>query len=268
MSSWPASRSTPTSETIIQIAPGPRLGEKVLKFEGRLQGVRRRQRPANLDAGLLVQCAARRDRRRDRPQRHGQDDAHAHDRRPGAARRRHDRHWPDRRPILCRSAPRRPERREQRCSPRSPAEPIGSRWATCRSIPAPTSPVSTSAARNNRKRWANARAASETASIWPRCSVRAATCCCWTNRPTTSTWPRCGCWNRRCWISRAARWSSATTGSSSTESARTCWVMEGDGRTRWFEGNFAAYEAAVMAENPDRFAHRRAKYQQLGGKLR
>ena len=45
-------------------------------------------------------------------------------------------------------------------------------------------------------------------------------------------------------------------------------VMEGDGKTRWFEGNFAAYEAAVLAENPDRFAHRRAKYQRLTGKLR
>jgi ATP-binding cassette ChvD family protein len=44
-------------------------------------------------------------------------------------------------------------------------------------------------------------------------------------------------------------------------------VMEGDGRTRWFEGNFAEYEAAVMAENPDRFEHRRAKYQRLTGKL-
>ena len=40
-------------------------------------------------------------------------------------------------------------------------------------------------------------------------------------------------------------------------------VMEGDGKTRWFEGNFAAYEAAVMAENPDRLIHRRAKYQHL-----
>ena len=44
-------------------------------------------------------------------------------------------------------------------------------------------------------------------------------------------------------------------------------VMEGDGRTRWFEGNFAAYEAAVMAENPERFAHRRAKYHRLGAPL-
>ncbi len=45
-------------------------------------------------------------------------------------------------------------------------------------------------------------------------------------------------------------------------------VMEGNGRTRWFEGNFAQYEAAVLAENPERFAHRRAKYQRLTGKLR
>jgi energy-dependent translational throttle protein EttA len=45
-------------------------------------------------------------------------------------------------------------------------------------------------------------------------------------------------------------------------------VMEGDGRTRWFEGNFAAYEASVMAENPERFAHRRGKYQRLIGRLR
>jgi energy-dependent translational throttle protein EttA len=45
-------------------------------------------------------------------------------------------------------------------------------------------------------------------------------------------------------------------------------VMDGDGKTRWFEGNFAAYEEAVLAENPDRFAHRRGKYQRLTGKLR
>ena len=45
-------------------------------------------------------------------------------------------------------------------------------------------------------------------------------------------------------------------------------VLEGGGRTRWFEGNFAAYEASVMAENPERFAHRRGKYQRLTGKLR
>jgi hypothetical protein len=35
-----------------------------------------------------------------------------------------------------------------------------------------------------------------------------------------------------------------------------------------FEGNFAAYEAAVLASNPKRFAHRRTKYQRLSAKLR
>ena len=40
-------------------------------------------------------------------------------------------------------------------------------------------------------------------------------------------------------------------------------VMEGSGKTRWFEGNFAAYEAAVLAEDPDRLAHRRSKYKRL-----
>jgi ATP-binding cassette ChvD family protein len=44
-------------------------------------------------------------------------------------------------------------------------------------------------------------------------------------------------------------------------------IMEGDGRVGWFEGNFAAYEAAALAENPDRLAHRRAKYQRLTGTL-
>jgi sulfate-transporting ATPase len=40
-------------------------------------------------------------------------------------------------------------------------------------------------------------------------------------------------------------------------------VMEGSGKTRWFEGNFTAYERAVTAEDPDRLAHRRGKYKRL-----
>ncbi|MFB3891414.1 MAG: energy-dependent translational throttle protein EttA [Phycisphaerae bacterium] len=40
-------------------------------------------------------------------------------------------------------------------------------------------------------------------------------------------------------------------------------VLEGDGRTRWFTGNFAAYEDAILAENPERVAHRRARYRRL-----
>jgi ATP-binding cassette ChvD family protein len=40
-------------------------------------------------------------------------------------------------------------------------------------------------------------------------------------------------------------------------------IMDGNGKTRWFEGNFAAYEDAVAAENPERMAHRRSKYHRL-----
>ena len=40
-------------------------------------------------------------------------------------------------------------------------------------------------------------------------------------------------------------------------------VFEGGGKVRWFEGNFASYEDAVAAESPDRLAHRRGKYKRL-----
>ena len=40
-------------------------------------------------------------------------------------------------------------------------------------------------------------------------------------------------------------------------------VFQGDGKTQWFVGNFAAFEEKIQAENPDRLAHRRGKYKQL-----
>ncbi|MEN6386066.1 MAG: energy-dependent translational throttle protein EttA [Phycisphaerales bacterium] len=40
-------------------------------------------------------------------------------------------------------------------------------------------------------------------------------------------------------------------------------VFEGNGKTQWFVGNFAAYEEKIQAENPDRLAHRRGKYKPL-----
>jgi energy-dependent translational throttle protein EttA len=40
-------------------------------------------------------------------------------------------------------------------------------------------------------------------------------------------------------------------------------IFEGDGKTRWFEGNFRAYEESLAAGNPDRIAHRRSKYKRL-----
>ena len=43
-------------------------------------------------------------------------------------------------------------------------------------------------------------------------------------------------------------------------------VFEGNGKTRWFEGNFAAYEELVAAETPDRLAHRRQKYHRIAAR--
>ena len=40
-------------------------------------------------------------------------------------------------------------------------------------------------------------------------------------------------------------------------------IFEGDGKTQWFQGNFAAYEEQVQAQNPERLAHRRSKYKRL-----
>jgi ATP-binding cassette ChvD family protein len=40
-------------------------------------------------------------------------------------------------------------------------------------------------------------------------------------------------------------------------------ILEGNGRTSWFQGNFSAYEEKLLAETPDRLAHRRGKYKRL-----
>ena len=40
-------------------------------------------------------------------------------------------------------------------------------------------------------------------------------------------------------------------------------IFEGNGTTRWFEGNFRAYEESLAANNPDRIAHRRNRYKRL-----
>lgn len=40
-------------------------------------------------------------------------------------------------------------------------------------------------------------------------------------------------------------------------------VFEGNGKTRWFEGDFASYEAMLKAENPNYEKNRRAKYRKM-----
>ena len=71
-------------ELEIYIPPGPRLGDVVIEAQRGAQGVRRHAADGQPD----LQPAARRHRRRDRPQRRGQDDAVPDDHRPGQARRR------------------------------------------------------------------------------------------------------------------------------------------------------------------------------------
>lgn len=40
-------------------------------------------------------------------------------------------------------------------------------------------------------------------------------------------------------------------------------IFEGQGKTQWFQGNFATYEEQVQAQNPERIAHRRNRYKRL-----
>ena len=40
-------------------------------------------------------------------------------------------------------------------------------------------------------------------------------------------------------------------------------VFEGDGTVAWFEGNFSAYEEMKRAQDPNRFGHRRWKYKKI-----
>ena len=82
--------------------------------------------------------------------------------------------------------------------------------------PRPSWPVWASTKRPRRGRSRNSPAAGACASPWPpRCSPTL-TCCCWTNRPTISTWKRrCG-WNAGSPAFPAPRWSSRTTAA--------CWI--------------------------------------------
>ena len=68
----------------IYIPPGPRLGDIVVEA----RGVRKAYGDLLLMDDVEVHAAARRHRRRDRPERRGQDDAVPDDRRAGAAGRR------------------------------------------------------------------------------------------------------------------------------------------------------------------------------------
>ncbi len=191
-----------------------------------------------------------------------------HDRRPGAARRRHDRTGPQRGALLRRSAPRRPGRRARRSSRKSPAArtriELGNVSMNSRAYvarfnfrgPQQQKKVGEcSGGERNRihlakmlRRGGNLLLLDEPTNDLDVATMRVL-------EQALIDFPGCAMVisHDRFFLDRICT---------------HLLVMEGDGKTRWFEGNFAAYEEAVMAENPDRFAHRRGKYQRLTGKLR
>ena len=149
----------------IYIAPGPRLGDVVVEARHLQQGLRRQ--PA--DRGPELHAAARRHRRRDRPERRRQDDAVPDDHGAGEARRRHAEDRRDRADRLRRSEPR-GARREQdglggdlRRPRRDRARQAQGRLARLRVV------VQLQGRRRSSGRSARCRAASATASTWRSC---------------------------------------------------------------------------------------------------
>jgi hypothetical protein len=103
-----------------------------------------------------------------------------------------------------------------------------------RSTPGPTWPASTSPVPTSKRRSGRCPAANATGFTWPSCSSPAATCCCWTSRPTTWTSTPCAPWKRRCSISPARPSSSPMIAGSWTGSATHILAFEGDSQVYWY----------------------------------
>ena len=116
-------------EMQIYIPPGPRLGDVVIEFDRRVEGLRR---PAAVREPELPD-AARRHRRRDRAERRRQDHAAEADHRRGEARRRHHHDRRDGEAGLRGPEPRHAGRRQDRVGGDHPAARRSSRWASARS---------------------------------------------------------------------------------------------------------------------------------------
>ena len=126
-----------------------------------------RQQPA--DRRPELPAAARRHRRRDRPERRRQDDAVPHDHRPGAAGCRRAAHRRDGEAGLRRSVARQPEREQQRVAGDQRRRGHDLSRQARRDTRAPMSARSTSRGRTSRRRSASCRAASATGCTWRRC---------------------------------------------------------------------------------------------------
>ena len=154
-----------TGKAQITIPPGPRLGDVVIEADHLEKGLRR-EPP---DRRSLLQAAAGRHCRRDRPERRRQDHLVPHDRRPGQARRRHDPHRRHGEARLCRSVARHARRQEDRVRGDLRRQRHDQAWVTRGAVHALMSAGSISKAPTSRRRSASFRAASGTACISPRC---------------------------------------------------------------------------------------------------
>lgn len=99
--------------------------------------------------------------------------------------------------------------------------PGSTRHGTRTGAPRSPSPVSTSGRSRTPAPWVRSPAASADGSPWPRCSYAVPPRCCSTSRRTISTTTQPCSWRNRCGRCRAWSSSPATTGRSSTPSART-----------------------------------------------
>ena len=241
-SCWPRPRPTGAAgrRSRSSIPPGPRLGDRSSRSRALAQGVRR---PA-ADRGPLVLAAAGRHRRRHRPERRRQDDAVPHDHRSGAARRRRrsrsattvqlayvdqSRDTLDADSTVYEEITGGIEHPQGR-RPRDPRPGVRRRLQLQGHRPA-------EAGRRPVGRRAQPGAPGQDA------ATRAATSCCSTSRPTTSTSTRCA----------PSRTALESFPGCAVVISHDRWFLdriathvlafEGDSQVRWFEGNFTEYEA-------------------------
>ncbi len=230
-------RGVQQRELEIAIPPGPRLGDTVIEVNGLRKGYGDR---------LLIEdltfTAAGRHRRHHRAERRRQDDALPDARGPGAARRRDDRDRRHGRAQLRRPEPRRPGGRQDRLPgdhPGAEVIKVGSRELPARAYVSSFNFRGT----DQQKMVGTLSGGRGTVSTWPSSSSPAATCSCWTSRPTTSTSTRCAPWKPAsesfpgCVVVISHdRWFLDRI-------ATHILAFEGESQVRFFQGNVSDYEA-------------------------
>jgi sulfate-transporting ATPase len=248
-----------TTEIVIPFT-GKRLGNIVVEAKKLKQGLRR---PAAVRRPQL-HAAARRHRRHHRPQRRRQDHAVSHDHRPGEARQRraqdrrdgrHRRYVDQSRDALD------PDKKiYQEISGGQEISSIGGRDVNARAY---VSKFNFNGADQQKKVGVLSGGERNRVHL-ASCSRRAATCCCSTSRPTTSTSTPCATSRTRCSsfpgcavVISHDRWFLDRI-------ATHILAFEGDSKVVWFEGNYEDYEADKKRRlGEDALTPHRIKYRKL-----